>query len=254
MSARVELLRPFDAAAVEVLLCDADGNLFPSEEPAFVASTAVTNRLLGDLGIAKRFEPDELRRAAVGRNFRATASDLAAEHGVALPDDVLETWVATERREVMAYLGEVLAPDERVRAPLTRMAEAYRLTIVSSSALARLDACFRATGIDGLFPEDVRFSAEDSLPEPTSKPDPAVYAHAGRELGVAGAQAVAIEDAVSGVLSAVGAGFPVIGNLLFIPDDERAARADALREAGVVALVDSWEQVEQLLAGAGAPA
>src|SRR3712207_6950700 len=32
-------LQPLDVDAVEVLLCDADGNLFPSEEPAFVAST-----------------------------------------------------------------------------------------------------------------------------------------------------------------------------------------------------------------------
>jgi hypothetical protein len=31
------------------LLCDADGNLFPSEEPAFVASAEVTNRFLAEL-------------------------------------------------------------------------------------------------------------------------------------------------------------------------------------------------------------
>ena len=43
-----------DLEAVEVLLCDADGNLFPSEEPAFVASAAVTNRLLAESGIARR--------------------------------------------------------------------------------------------------------------------------------------------------------------------------------------------------------
>ena len=39
-------------ARLEVLLCDADGNLFPSEEPAFVASADVTNRLLADLSRA----------------------------------------------------------------------------------------------------------------------------------------------------------------------------------------------------------
>jgi hypothetical protein len=45
---------------------------------------------------------------------------------------------------------------------------------VSSSALARLAGCFTATELDRLIPPARRFSAEDSLPTPTSKPDPAV--------------------------------------------------------------------------------
>ena len=49
---------PFDVARVRTLLCDADGCLFPSEEPAFVASAKVTNDLLADLGVEKRFLPD----------------------------------------------------------------------------------------------------------------------------------------------------------------------------------------------------
>ena len=43
-----------DPAAVEILLCDADGNLFPSEDPAFVASARVTNDCLAELGIDRR--------------------------------------------------------------------------------------------------------------------------------------------------------------------------------------------------------
>jgi beta-phosphoglucomutase-like phosphatase (HAD superfamily) len=64
--------------------------------------------------------------------------------------------------------------------------------------------------------------ASGHAPEPTSKPDPAIYRLAGERLGVAGAQAVAIEDAVAGVRSAVGAGFPTVGNVLFVAEDERA--------------------------------
>ena len=40
------------------LLCDADGNLFPSEEPAFVASAGVTNRYLAALGSERRFSAE----------------------------------------------------------------------------------------------------------------------------------------------------------------------------------------------------
>ena len=239
---------------MRMLLCDADGNLFPSEEPAFEASTQVTNRVLRELGIDLQFTADELRGAAVGKNFRATITDLATDHGKTLDGDVLEREVLEEKRAVSAYLAEVLRPDPRVLEPLTAMAGRYELAAVSSSALSRLDACFEATKLAGLFPPDARYSAEDSLPVPTSKPDPAIYRLAGERLGVAGREALAVEDAVAGVLSAVGAGFPVIGNVLFVPEDEREARATALREAGAEAVVASWWELDALLAGAPAPA
>jgi beta-phosphoglucomutase-like phosphatase (HAD superfamily) len=230
-----------------MLLCDADGCLFPSEEPAFVASARVTNELLADAGIDRRFEPEELKAYAVGKNFRATALELAAEHGVTLDPADLERRVQAEKEAVIAYLAEVLEPDPRVIEPLTRLRERFHLTVVSSSALQRLDACFDATGLAGLFPPEVRYSAEDSLPVPTSKPDPAIYAFAGRELGVAGDEAIAIEDSGTGARSAVAAGFPTIGILLFVPAAEREARESVLREAGVESIVASWAELEDEL-------
>ena len=239
-----------DLAAVRVLLCDADGCLFPSEEPAFVASTEVTNRALGELGIERRFTPAELQAFAVGKNFRSTVSTLAAEHGVPIADaEALERWVAEERRAVVAHLAEVLAPDPAVLEPLTRLGGRFGLAVVSSSARARLAACFAATGLDGLFGDAV-FSAEDSLPVPTSKPDPAVYVFAGRALGVAGPEGLAIEDSVTGTRSAVGAGFPTVGNVAFVPEDEREQRTADLVAAGAGAVVASWAELEGLLAAA----
>jgi beta-phosphoglucomutase-like phosphatase (HAD superfamily) len=235
--------RDADLSAVRTLLCDADGNLFPSEGPAFEASTLVTNRLLADLGIDRRFSADELRRAAEGRNFRSTALVLAAEHGVEIAPDELERWVGEERREVTAHLGRTLRPDPT----------SYGLAVVSSSALGRLAACFTATGLDDLFPVAGRYSAEDSLPVPTSKPDPAIYAFAGEALGVAGRQAVAVEDAIVGAQSAVAAGFPTVGNVQFVAEEDRAARIEDLRAVGVVAVVSSWAGLGELLVGAPAP-
>lgn len=66
-----------DLTGVTVLLCDADGNLVPSEEPAFVASTEGTNRFLRDYGVDTTFTPEELRLATTGKNFRSTMLDLA---------------------------------------------------------------------------------------------------------------------------------------------------------------------------------
>lgn len=258
--------RSVDFSAVTVVLCDADGNLFPSEEPAFDASVSVTNRYLRSFGLPGRYTAEELRTSTTGKNFRTTAVDLAVAWGVPVEPALaggrdlppatgartltaaeLESWVGEERDEVTAHLAAVLRPDPEVVGPLRRLQADYRLAAVSSSALKRLAACFTATGLDELIPAQVRFSAEDSLPAPTSKPDPAVYRLALGELGVLPEQAVAVEDSVPGVLSAVAAGVPTIGNVMFVPADERAGRCDELVAAGASALTDNWHDIATLL-------
>ncbi len=243
------LPRRLEPAAVEVLLCDADGNLFASEEPAFVASADVTNRCLATLGIARHYAPEELRLAATGKNFRTTIVDLADEDGLAgaLTAEALERWVAEEQRAVSSYLAQTLKPDAEVIEALTRLQRRFGLAAVSSSALGRLEACFTAAGLAQLFPPARRFSAEDSLPTPTSKPDPAIYTFAARRLDVDARNAIAIEDSVAGVLSAVAAGFATIGNIAFVAAEERSERVEALRRAGVVDVVASWSELESLL-------
>jgi HAD superfamily hydrolase (TIGR01509 family) len=260
--------------ATAVLLCDADGNLFPSEEPAFIASARVTNRFLKAYTIDRQFTPVELRLASTGKNFRATALDLAAEYGICLAPDLaarysdrathprpvgseryltagaLEQWVAIEKREVTASLRVILQPDPRVLEPLTALGHRFTLAAVSSSAVARLAACLEATSLAHLFPEGRRFSAEDSLTVPISKPDPAIYNFAGASLGIVCSQGLAIEDSVSGAQSAIGAGYQTIGNTLFVPPSERSARIDALRQTGVVAVISNWQELRDLLTSA----
>ncbi len=246
-------LGALDLRRVRMLLCDADGCLFPSEEPAFAASAQVTNDLLADLGVQKRFLPDELRAMAVGKNFRATAIELALSFGVTLTAEELERRALLERREVSAHLGRVLEPDPTVSEPLAQLALRLGLAVVSSSALERLDVCFEATDLAALFPHHLRFSAEDSLPVPTSKPDPAVYALAEERLGVSGAQALAVEDSAAGVRSARAAGFPAVGNVLFVPPLERRERVVALLDAGAETVVSSWWQLSELIEAGARP-
>jgi beta-phosphoglucomutase-like phosphatase (HAD superfamily) len=94
----------------------------------------------------------------------------------------------------------------------------------------------------------MRFSAEDSLPVPASKPDPAIYRHACRELGVAPDAAIAVEDSAPGVASAAAAGVPTIGNLQFVPASERAERAHDLYACGAALIVSSWSELETTIA------
>jgi beta-phosphoglucomutase-like phosphatase (HAD superfamily) len=266
-------LRAFDASAIEVVLCDADGNLYPSEEPAFAASAKVTNRFLQQLDLPDRYTAEELRLWTTGKNFRTTAVALAvaggalvdeelwdgrppaagsstSPSGVQLTAENLEHWVRQELDEVTAHLGEVLRPDPDVTVALASLSVGYSLAAVSSSALTRLEACFRATGVNAFIPADRLFSAEDSLPLPVSKPDPAVYRFALNALRVSPGKAVAIEDSVPGVASAVAAGIPTIANLTFVPLSERARRTEELVAAGVCSITDSWLDIAAELASA----
>lgn len=232
-----------------LVLCDADGNLFPSEEPAFVASVQVTNRFLAEHGVDRAYGAEELRLAATGMSYRVVLATLAREHGVPpLAPDELERWVEVEKEAVTAYLQEVLRPDRDVLDPLAALAAHHGLAAVSSSADARIAACFEVTGMAGWFPPERRFSAEDSLAVPTSKPDPAIYAYALHALGLEPTQAVAVEDSGTGATSAVTAGIPTIGNLQFVQPAEREERRRVLLDVGVGVVVESWAEIVDLLA------
>ncbi|MFZ1163627.1 HAD family hydrolase [Mycobacterium sp.] len=272
MNQPLTFVRSFDPASITTLLLDADDNLFPSEAPAFDASAEVTTRFMARFGVSAPLSGDELRKKAVGKNFRSTATDLAVLSGVPFektladgrPDAVLaseadlasgraltaaelEQWVRREREQVTAHLAVTLKPDPEVLTPLHDLAPRFAMAAVSSSALGRLKASFTAAGLDLLVPEAVRFSAEDSLPVPTSKPDPAVYLHAGRVLGVEGPHGLAVEDSVPGVTSAVAAGYFAVGNVMFVPADERQSRTRELLDAGAVAVTDSWRELADAL-------
>lgn len=244
------LLRDLVVRRGSALLCDADGNLFPSEEPAFEASAIVTNRLVAQLGSDDRFTAEELRTVSMGKNFRSLAQAMAARYGATLPTDQLEQWVAEENRQVTDHLSRTLVPVRAVLDALDRLAQRFSLAVVSSSALSRLAVCFTATGLDAFFPVTTRYSAQDSLPSPTSKPDPAVYLYALNDLGLAPGEAIAVEDAVAGVAAAVGAGLQTVGNLAFVPVEQRPARARVLAEAGAAAIVDDWDELDAVLTAA----
>ncbi|MDP9435176.1 MAG: HAD family phosphatase [Actinomycetota bacterium] len=234
------------------LLCDADGTLFPSEEPAYEASAGVTNRFLAELGADRSYSPRELQVMTNGKNFRASAGQLAAGYGRELARDDLERWVTEEKDVVTAHLRGVLRPDPAVAAPLQALAGRFPLAAVTSSARSRLDACLEVTGLAPLFDPVRRYSAEDSLPVPTSKPDPAVYAFAMQDLATTPDEAVAVEDSLNGALSATAAGLRTVGIVAFVAPEDREERAVGLRAAGCVEVVASWAELAALL-GADLP-
>ncbi len=243
-----------DRSAIGTILCDADGNLFPSEEFAFEASTVVTNRLAADVGVPLQFEPEELQQATLGKNFRSVAGELTDPDSDwpgparSLEPEELERWVAEEKHVVSEHLRATLEPDAEVQHALRELDRHFGLAVVSSSATSRLQACLDAADIRQFFPDHRVFSAEDSMSRPISKPDPAIYLHAVQQLGVPAHTALAIEDSVTGATSAVAAGCPTVGNVRFVAPEERAERRRQLEEVGVVAVIESWSELLELLA------
>lgn len=244
-------LSDFDLDSVTTLLVDADGTLFASEEPAFDASVKVANACLSSWGVAKEFSAEELRLRFTGHSFRSTLTALARRYEMPVDQETflleLDRWVAEENAVVTRHLAEVLTPDSEVLEPLGRLNQRFRLAVVSSSASSRIDRCLDSVGLSELFGAERRFSAQDSLPVPTSKPDPAVYTYAGAILGVTATEAIAIEDALPGAESAVRAGFCTIGLLTFVSEAERPQRVADLQRLGVSDLASSWSELERLL-------
>jgi beta-phosphoglucomutase-like phosphatase (HAD superfamily) len=236
-----------DLSAVSTLLCDADGTLFPSEEPAYFASASVTQAFADHYGLSGDFSPDHLRRTGMGRNFRWLTAALLREAGIDADPDDLVAWIERERVAVTAHLAETLRPDADVTAVAEGLTRRYRLAVVSSSASHRLLACLRATGLDETFPASHVFSAEDRLPTPMSKPDPAIYRHALMTLEVGPHEALALEDSTTGVESAVAAGIRTVGLVGFVAADERSERIGQLLDAGATLVVASWAEVGAVL-------
>jgi beta-phosphoglucomutase-like phosphatase (HAD superfamily) len=237
----------FDRRRITTVLCDADGTLFPSEEPAFRASAVVSRALAERYGLIGDFSAEALRRSATGRNFRSTTADLFAAAGRPLSAEELDEWVQREKEVVTDHLAAALVVEADVVRAVKNWAQRYRLAVVSSSATSRLDACFAATGLDEWFPAEVRFSAEDSLAEPVSKPDPAVYRHALQTLRCPPDEAVAVEDSTSGAAAAIAAGIPTLGIVQFAATTEEGRLAEELVDLGVAAVARTWPELENWL-------
>lgn len=111
------------------------------------------------------------------------------------------------------------------------------VAVVSSSKNA--EEVLRSAGIRDRFAVvmDGVLAERDDL---ASKPAPDVFVEAARMLGVDPAHSVAVEDAISGVQSAVAGGFALVIGV------DRGVGADLLREAGAHIVV---ADLEELLAG-----
>ncbi|KFA62157.1 hypothetical protein S40285_01650 [Stachybotrys chlorohalonatus IBT 40285] len=229
---------------ITTLLFDCDNTLVLSEELAFEACAGLINEICAERNVELRFTGETLIKEFVGQNFRGMLNSLKEVHKIEIDPESMEKYVRAEEDAVIAKLKADLKPCPGVDAELEKLAASgkYKMSVVSSSALRRVRASIEKVGQDKYFQGDVVFSAATSLEKPTSKPDPAVYLHALKQLGKSAEEAVAIEDSKSGTLSATRAGIKVVGYVGPYADDKKAEMEQVLRDAGAVVIMKDWSE------------
>lgn len=161
-------------------------------------------------------------------------------------DEQLDIFASEEDDRVIAKLKEKLTFCAGVDAELQRLHKdgIYHLSIVSGSALRRIRASIEKVGFERYFGAEVIFSASDSLQNPASKPNPAIYLHALEVLNRSPGECVAIEDSGSGALAACRAGIKTIGYVGCYKDEKKAHAEKILRDSGCEVIMNHWEDFQ----------
>lgn len=236
---------------ITTILFDCDNTLVLSEELAFEGCADLINEIASSKHVAldEPFTGPTLITEFVGQNFRGMMKSLQSRYNFDMTDAELDSYVRREEDVVIAKLQQKLAPCPGVDDVLARLAaeKKYKLAVVSSSALRRVQASIDKVGQAKYFGGDV-YSAASSLPKPTSKPDPAVYLFAMEKMGVTAGECVAVEDSKSGTLSGTRAGIKVIGYVGPYTEDERPRMEKVLTEAGAMVIMRDWSEFDSLMA------
>lgn len=223
---------------------DCDGVLVDSAatwDGAFVHAAAALERTLSPAQLGS------LRGCSMAAAARAVASwsgrPETAPRLRQLLHDKLRKAVAKEPPGVMPGASETVS----------RLRGVYRLAVSSNAPRDVLQTTLRAVGLASFM--DLVVSADDVA---RPKPAPDVYRTACLRLGVAAADAVAIEDPGLGAAAAIAAGLPTV---LVTPDvaEEVAPPQDAFRSVRQavslrVPSLDDARLVKSILSGLAAPA
>lgn len=143
--------------------------------------------------------------------------------------------------DLLAAEGVTVIPES---VELLRRLRAAGVPTALVTASRNADRILTEAGIDDLFDARIDGVEVERLGLP-GKPDPAMFLAASTRLGVAPARAVVVEDAVAGVRAARAGGFGLVVGV------DRAARPDALTEAGADLVVKDLGQLPVELSDPG---
>ncbi len=198
---------------LQLVIFDCDGVLVDSE----IISNDVLARALTEQGLPTTLP--EARRDYQGLLLAEIDSRARAKLGRPLEKDWLERYESDRavvfRRELRAVPGAAETV-KRIRAA------GVPVCVASQGKLEKTRLSLRLTKLDGLFPDEVVFSAYSVA---RGKPHPDLFLHAAATLAVEPSRCAVVEDTPSGVTAAVSAGMRALG---YAADSDEAA----LRQAG----------------------
>lgn len=196
---------------VELVIFDCDGVLVDSE----VISNRVLAAMLTDQGLPTTLA--QARREYQGLLLEDVAVCAAAKLGRPLPADWLARYELERSDAFRRELRPIAAAAETVE---VLVAAGLAVCVASQGKLEKTRLSLALTGLDRLFPEHVRFSAQAVA---NGKPAPDLFLHAAASMGTEPGRCVVVEDTPSGVLAAIAAGMRAIGYTA--DSDEHALRA-----------------------------
>lgn len=203
---------------LHLVIFDCDGVLVDSE----VISNDVLARSLTEQGLSTTLT--QARRDYQGLLLADIGSRAQAKLGRPLAKDWLERYerdrAAVFRRELRAVPGAAETV-KRIRAA------GVPVCVASQGKLEKTRLSLRLTKLDGLFPDEVLFSAYSVA---RGKPHPDLFLHAAATMAVEPSRCAVVEDTPSGVTAAVSAGMRALG---YAADSDEAA----LRRAGAETLL-----------------
>ncbi|KAK5994795.1 hypothetical protein PT974_03179 [Cladobotryum mycophilum] len=239
---------------ITTILFDCDNTLVQSEQIGSEVSAEIVNKILASRHLdAPRFTGTQMQREFVGFTFQAMMQAIEVKHNLSLnlTATELETYTNMEDSLVIANVSKPgnLLPCVGVNGVLAHLAsdKVHRLAVVSSSSMARIAASLAASHQASFFAAADIFSVVSSLPEPKSKPDPAIYLHAVSQLGVEAEECIAVEDSRSGALAAIKSGITTIGYTGAYELEEQEAQRELLREAGCKLVMSEWSEFDAYL-------
>lgn len=198
---------------MSLVVFDCDGVLVDSEK----LSAQAVLEMAAEEGIA--LTPAAALALIRGRKVATWVSELEARLGKPLAPD----FVPEFRRRSAALFAAALRPVPHV----PRMLDELTLPICTASSAPR-DKIEHTLGLTGLLPR-FRGRIYSAYEVGAWKPDPGLFLHAARDLGVPADRCVVVEDSLVGVRAAVAAGMTVFG---YAPPENGTAAA--LAAAGAV--------------------
>lgn len=238
-------------APIKQLLFDCDNTLVLSEDLAFEVCADLTNDLLERHSIPDRYTGDMLIVDFIGQSFRGMMGALQEKFNFKMTPEEVDYYVRAEQDAVCRILEAKGDACEGANQVLEKIAceGKYKMAVVSSSVLHRIQVSIQAADQDQYFAPDHVYSASTSLEKPATKPNPAIYFHAMEKLGVKPEECVAVEDSKSGAIAAVRAGVKCIAYVgSYQGQRKQDIIAQTLTNLGCKAVMRHWSEFERCLA------